>query len=230
MRIDLALPLCLLTYGFAAPKPGPPAKLVLARLFSAYDHARTYDGTIRTDTVSTGTVGRTVIHVQAVGSGSGALLRSRVEMRSTTGPSTTEMIRVDDGRSIWTYLPRAREYRQEPRRAEKLSNLFRPLIEGVMRSASKLTVRQARFGGHESLVVAGKGKTGGQVALYVDRAAYALLGARAVGASGAWLDLRVSNERWNRPMAGSVFRFSPPTGARRLPAPRPGGVYGRPNR
>jgi outer membrane lipoprotein-sorting protein len=212
----------------ATPKP-LSADAVLKQMYRQYDTAASYDGTVTTTIRAPNGQSTTVIHAQAQGDRRGLVARSRIEILTAAGKGVTQSVRIDDGRDLWTVQPSSNSYRRDIRKADRLSNLFRPFFSAVEGFAPKLQVRRSRIRGVRVLVLAGRGVKGGFVRITLDGSTNALIGAGAVLASGENMSLSVSGENWNNPLPRSIFEFHIPPGAHMLPAPRPGGVFGIPN-
>lgn len=218
-----ALLLLLLLSGPGAPS----ARQALERMYRHYDGLRSYQGTITTWIAGSRGVQRTVITIQAESDARGALARSRVEISSGDRGVAPNMVRIDDGRALWTYVPTEQAYSRNVRRPDRLSALFRPLLSSIERFAPDLSARRGSLDGMTVLHLSGKGRLGGSVNLYLDPRTCALKSGDAKNPGGGTLALVVSHELDNAAIPAGRFHFTIPKGAKPLPDARPGGVYGR---
>jgi outer membrane lipoprotein-sorting protein len=200
---------------------GQPARKSLEAVLRGYDESRTYEATITTFILKSGQVSSTTIKVKARGDGKGSLLRSRVEIRSDSGKDRSEILRIDDGRSLWTYLPESQRYSRSGRKPEKLSSLFRPFLSSAQAFAVELSARPIRMDGRDLLELKGRGKSGGLLRINLDRATHTLRSADANLPNGDTMVLTVTGQKHNQAIPDSVFRFRIPPGASPLPQARP---------
>lgn len=213
----------------AQTAPGAPsAKTLFDQVLARYDRARTFEATITSRFVTRAAVGKTVIHAQAETDGRSRIARSRIEMSSDVGGGKRESVRIDDGQVLWTLDANAKAYRHEARRPDKLSNLFRPFLESFNQFIPKMTVRESRVPKENVYRMSGAVQGRGKAEIVIDRATMSLKSAIATRPDGGSMILTVTGEAINRPIPADRFRFAAPPGAKPLPDPRPGGVFGRP--
>lgn len=221
--------LLLSQIGSHSSASNPSADLVLKQMFLRYDTAGTYDGMVTTTIKAPNGQSTKVIHAQSEGDRRGSVVKSRIEILTAAGKGLSQLVRIDDGKDLWLVQPGSNDYRRDLRKTDRLSNLFRPFFSAVESFAPRLKVSRSRISGAPTLVVSGKGRKGGFVRVTLDGATFALKDANAILATGETMTLSVSDESWNKSLPRSLFEFHVPPGARQLPAPRPGGVFGVPN-
>ncbi len=238
--------LCLYAAGASQPKhkfsnssPHPTAiahsaNSILEKMLDRYDRANSFQGTISAKFIRGDSVAETLIQAKAQGDRTGHLSRSRIDVITTSASgkvrSVSQMLRVDNGKELMTYHPTTRDYYREPRRVDRLSNILRPLLHSAKKFAADYNVRKTTNNLAETphrYILYGKSKNG-QVWIHIDSDTFEFLGVRAQNSKGDELHVETIGQRWNTAIDDSTFRLVIPEGARQLPAPRPGGVFGLP--
>ena len=151
-------------------------------------------------------------------------------MTSDTGRGRVETLRMDDGRTLWSFDSRTKEYRREDRKADRLSNLFRPFLNSFREFTPRMKVREKLAAKSNTYVLSGAVKNRGRAEMVIDKDTLSLRSASATRLDGGSMSIAVSNEVFNGVIPPGTFKFTAPAGAKPLPDARPGGVYGRPAR
>jgi outer membrane lipoprotein-sorting protein len=196
----------------------PTPDQVITKCLASYDAAKTYQGTvvIRIDRGDQKT--RTTLELKAENGNNGMIARSAIHLTtSTSGPSSatsTEMLIIDDGTSIFTVDTKKKEYWEQPHGGDRISGMFRQMTENARSSVSKLKVTLERFHDRPVYRVAGSGVSGA-VSIAVDRETYLIYtagGSSGVGAARSRSELTATNQAFNKPIGAAAFTWSPPAG------------------
>jgi len=196
----------------------PTADQVIAKCLARYDAAKTYQGTLVIRIERGDQQTRSTMDLKAENGDNGMIARSAIHLtQSTSGPSgatSTEMLIIDDGTTIFTVDSKNKEYWEQPHGGDRISGMFRQMTENARRSVSLLKVTQERFHNRPVYRVAGSGVSGA-VSIVVDRVTYQIYtagGSGGVGAARFRSELTATNQAFNKPIGAAEFTWSPPAG------------------
>jgi outer membrane lipoprotein-sorting protein len=203
----------------ASAKAGvPTAEQVIAKCLASYDAARTYQGKLAIHIVRGDQDARTTLDLKAENGSNGKIARSAIRLTTSShGPSgstSTEMLIVDNGTTVFTVDTRNKQYWSQPHSEDRISGMFRRLTENARQSVSMLKVALERFHGRPVYKVAGSGVSGA-VSIVVDRETYQIYSAEGSGGAAAApfrSELAATDQAFNKPIAADAFKWTPPTG------------------
>jgi len=218
-----------------------PAEIV-KKASALYDHARTYQATVVMD-MSMGPLGRSsmVTQVKAVGNAkvhATTRAQSSGGSRAGIGSAGMNIEMVDDGKTMYTYMPGQNKYSKRAHVASN-SNMMAALLPIMGNPASS----KATYKMLPTTTVAGKpvyaievtgarSQPGSSLILYIDKSTLhfkqmTMKTAQATSQgqpSGMNMTMTIENEKFNAPIPDSVFKFTPPAGATETPGN--GGMMG----
>jgi outer membrane lipoprotein-sorting protein len=165
----------------------PTADRVIAKCLARYDAAKTYQGTLVIRTERGDQKKRITMDLKAKNGDNGMIARSAIHLSQSTsrasGATSTEMLIIDDGTTIFTVDSKNKEYWRQPHGEDRISGMFRRMTENARRSVNKLKVTQERFHNRPVYRVAGSGVSG-TVNILVDRETYQIYTAGGSGGVG----------------------------------------------
>lgn len=230
------------------------AAAIMKRAEQAIQNARTYQAVWQM-TTSMGQMGSMTMKMEIKKSGNKTAMKMSPVGQPTgmmaMGATMANMQMVDDGKTSWVYLAGMNGYMKQPSQASNRPNPAQMMGIGGQEATYKL-LRTEQVGGKPAYVIQVIPKNANdprlrnmqnlQVLAYVDKATGRTRQMRMSGTmSGPQgqsqpmnINMIIQNEQVNVPIPDSVFKFTPPTGAKQMkggmgmpgPGMAPGG--GRP--
>lgn len=225
---------------------GPDAKTIIGKAKAALKGAKTYQATLvmamdmgkigsmsLSTQVKTLVGNKTLIKTTPIGQPTG--------MMAMQGPAAAEMQIVDDGRFTWFYFKGLNAYSKSPSRKGRLD----PGMSEMIPKGTYKLLSPSKIGGrpvYAIQVIPARKMMGDdqKIVIYIDQATYRLKQVKVTGSSPGGpnqppqkmaMIVTIKDEKINVPIPNSVFKFTPPPGAKEMQGrmmPGPLGVPGMP--
>jgi len=236
---------CAVALSASWASASPDALSIVQKANAQIKNAKTYQATI----VSTNKLGKmgsisVSIHVAAIPAEGKSAIRSAPVGKPTGAmgmqAAMASAVMVDDGKEAYVYSPMMGGYRKSPHRPGSPGNLALLNLERSKGLTFKLVGTRAVEGrpAYVIEVIPPQKQPGSTTLIYVDKATgrYRRIESHRTASAGPGgapqtVDtiLTVTHEVLNAPIPETTFHFTPPAGAKEIPAsPAPGGAPGAP--
>ena len=198
----------------------PTADQVIEKCLATYDGVKTYQGALVIQIDKGDQKTRTTLELKAENGDKGIIARSAIHLtQSATASGTTtstESLIIDNGTTVFTVDTKKKDYWEEPHAPDRISGMFRRLMENAKRNVSKLKVTSERLHDRPVYRISGSG-VNGEVTIVIDRETYQIYTAGGSGGTGAARfrsQLKQPQTRRSiKPLDASAFAWSPPAGS-----------------
>ncbi len=228
----LACGLALITSTALADFAAPTAQQIVAQSKAVMKSAKTYQATLQMNT----TGGPVSMNVSAQIKTTGTKMWAHVGM-NMAGPQGQQnpmaaMLQniqvVDDGKNTWTYMPAMKQYSKGPSGGAKQFNFSGQFLNKVETDATLKLLPNENVAGKSAYVVEATPKKAAQnekLKLYFDQGTYHLVQMKmnqSRSANGQMpaqqqsMVMVVKDEKVNQPIPDSLFKFTPPPGAKQM--------------
>lgn len=225
---------------------GPDAKTIVGKARAALKDVKTYQATL-VMSMDMGKMGSMSISTQVKTlAGNKTLVKTipigqPTGMMAMPGPAVAEMQIVDDGKFTWFYFKGMNAYSKSPSRKGRLD----PGMSEMIPKGTYKLLSPSKIGGrpvYAIQVIPARKMMGNEqkMVIYIDQATYRLKQVKVTGSSPGGpnqppqkmaMVVTIKDEKINAPIPDSVFKFTPPPGAKEMQGrmmPGPMGMPGMP--